>query len=174
MADKVQLFDYSPQIKGALNEAAEAFLHTWGSEIASQAQRNCKMDGEEGVQLRGSYECRVDATAKTATIGSPLESAFWEEFGTGEHAVDTSKSRSGWWVYTPGNPGPEGYQSNVYADEAEAQAMAAYIRSRYGHAAVATNGRDPQHTLENAFKVTKPKMEADAARIIKETLGGDT
>lgn len=172
MAIEVKLFDYSAEVKAGLTEAGIAWLHTWGEEIASQARRNCKMDGDTGVQLRGSYACRVDETAMEASIGTPLESGFWEEFGTGSHAVDKSKSRKGWWVYTPDSPGPPGYKSNYYVDEAEAKAMAGYIEEKYGHDAVATNGRDPQHTLENAFKVTVPKAKADLPQEVNDKLGG--
>ena len=172
MATEVKLFDYSANVKAGLERAAIAWLNTWGPEIASQAQRNCKMDGDTGVQLRGSYDCKVDETALEATIGTPLESGYWEEFGTGSHAVDKSKSRAGWWVYTPDNPGPPGYKSNYYVDEAEARAMAAHIKAKYGHDAVATNGRDPQHTLENAYKVTLPKAKADLPKEVNENLGG--
>lgn len=174
MAAEVKLFDYSKEVKGAIEGACNAWLETWANEIASQAKRNCKMDGDTGIQLRGSYTYNVDKSEKSATIGTPLESGLWEEFGTGEHAVDTSKSRKGWWVYTPDDPGPEGYKSGVYADEQEAGAVAAFIQRNYGKRAIVTNGRDPQHTLENAFKVTKPKMEADLPKEINEKLGSDS
>lgn len=171
---EVKLYDYSAKIKNGLKEAGVAWLHTWGPEIASQAQRNCKMDGDTGIQLRGSYDCKVDESAMEATIGTPLEAGFWEEFGTGSHAVDTSQSRAGWWVYTPDNPGPTGYKSNVYLTEEEALSMAAYIKAKYGIDAVATNGRDPQHTLENSFKVTAPKAQADLPKEVNNKLGSDS
>jgi len=113
----------------------------------------------------------VNEGAGEAQIGSPLEASYWEEFGTGEHAVDTSKSRKGWWVYTPGSPGPEGYQSKVYASEAEAESAAAYIRKTYHKEAVATNGRDPQYTLEKAFKNVTPKAKADLESKLKGGMG---
>lgn len=170
MATEVKLTDNSAAVKGNLNGAAIAWLHRWGNEIASQAQRNCKMD--DGGQLRGSYKCVVDETKKEARIGTALESGFWEEFGTGSHAVDTSKSRPGWWVYTPDHPGPDGYKSMTYMDETEATAMARHIEVKYGHKAVPTNGRDPQHTLENGYKVTLPKAKANLPTEVKNKLGG--
>lgn len=172
MATEVKLFDYSGKVKAGLEEAAIAWLHTWGNEMASQAQRTCQMDGDTGVQLRASYDCKVDESAKEAAIGTPLESGYWEEYGTGEHAVDKSKSRRGWWVYTPDDPGPPGYKSGVYADELEAGAVAAFIQRKYGKRAIVTNGRDPHHTLENAYKVTLPKAKADLPKEVNEKLGG--
>lgn len=153
---KVTLVDYSDSVKDMMQDEKVAFLHTWASEITSQAQRNCKMD--DNGQTRGSYSNYVDEQKGEATIGTPLESGYWEEFGTGEHAVDRSKSRSGWWVYVKGQASQGG--GRTYATEEEAQAVAASMRAE-GLDAYATNGREAQHTLENAFLVTEPKMEAD-------------
>lgn len=164
----VEFEDYRIQVKAALNDVTRAWLHTWANEIASNAKEKCKMDGDAGVQLRKSYKANVDDGKGEAQIGSPLESAYWEEYGTGEHAVDKSKSRKGWWVYTPGNPGPKGSESGVYADEQEAQSMARHIRRKYKKAAVATNGRDPQYTLQNAFKNVAPKAKADLENKLRE------
>lgn len=163
--------DYRIDVKAALNDVTKEWLKTWSHEIASQAKDNCKLDGDAGIQLRKSYAANVDENSGEAQIGSPLESAYWEEYGTGEHAVDTSKSRKGWWVYTPGSPGPEGYKSTVYATEAEAQSAAEYIRRTYKKEAVATNGRDPQYTLQNAFKKVSPKAKADLESKLGEGLG---
>lgn len=167
---KFEFKDYTLNVKAELNNTTLGWLRTWSHEIASQAQKNCKLDGEEGIRLRKSYRAEVNDSAGEALIGTPLESGYWEEFGTGEHAVDRSKSRSGWWVYTPGNPGPDGYKSTTYLSEAEAEAAALYIRTKYKKDAVATNGRDPQYTLQNAFKSVSPKAEADLGKLLKENL----
>lgn len=159
---KVRLVDYTEDVKGMLDSEKIAWLYTWAEEIKSQAQRNCKMD-DKG-QLRGSYDYNVDEQQGMAQIGTPLESGYWEEFGTGEHAVDRSISRKGWWVYVKGQASRGG--GRTYDNEEEAQAVAASMRED-GLDAYATNGRDPQHTLENAFKVTEPKMYADLQSRLK-------
>lgn len=162
MANNVVLTDNSIVVKAALNAEAVAWLYTWSNEIASHAKRNCQMEGNEGVQLRGSYTTIVNAEAGEAKIGSPLESAYWEEFGTGSHA-DTVKNggkpgRPMWWVYvtdkTPRTDNPK------YRTEEEAKAIAAAWRED-GEDAHASNGTDPQYTLEKAFIATKPRAEAD-------------
>lgn len=155
--------DFSVQVKDAMKAEADAWLYTWSNEIASQARRNCQMDGNVGVQLRGSYTTSVDTTAGEAKIGSTLEAAYWEEYGTGSHA-DTVKNggkqgRKDWWVYVKDQP-PRDKESTHYKTEAEARAVADSMRSE-GFDAYATNGRDPNYTLENAFIVTKPKAKAD-------------
>lgn len=163
MANNVVLTDNSIAVKAALNAEAVAWLYTWSNEIASQAKRNCQMDGEVGVQLRGSYKTSVDTSAGEAKIDSDLEAAYWEEYGTGSHA-DTIKNggkqgRKDWWVYVKDQP-PRDKESTHYKTQAEAQAIADSMRAE-GFDAYATNGRDPQYTLEKAFTATKPRAEAD-------------
>lgn len=143
--------DYSIEVKAELNDTTIAWLNTWANEIASTAKRTCAMDGDAGTQLRGSYRADVNAGAGEAQIGTPLESGYWEEFGTGEYAVN-GDGRQGWWVYK------DGYQGNggKVLTEAEAKAIAARDPSLH-----ATNGRPANYTLEKSFTVVKPKAIAD-------------
>ena len=92
---------------------------------------------------------------------------------TGSHA-DTSKNggkqgRKDWWVYNEGEP-YDGPESTHYATEADAQSAAAYIHKAFGSNAIASNGRDPSYTLENAFTQTKPAVIAEFERLIREGL----
>lgn len=165
----VELKDASFEVKAAINDTTIAWLYAYANEIASQAARNCQMD--DGGQLKGSYRADVDDNDGKAMIGTPLESGYWEEFGTGEYA-DTNKNggkqgRQGWWIYTPGSKGPEDYDSNEYATKEEAEQMAAYIEEKYGVKAVVTNGRKPNYTLEKAFKAVRPKAEANLQKRLK-------
>lgn len=150
----VEFKDYSLTVKAALNDEAMKWLLETANAIASHAKENCTMT-DDGGQLRKSYRAEVDTEKGEAYIGSSLESAYWEEYGTGEHAATAKnggiKGRQGWWIYTPGSDGPEGYKSRVYATKAEAEDMAQYIRKTYKKKAVVTNGRDPNYTLEKAF-----------------------
>lgn len=155
----VKFTDNSGVIKAIVDEVGAAWLKEWGNEIASKAKDGVAMDGEAGVQLHGSY--RADIRQKEARVGTPLESGWWEEWGTGEHAV-RGPHRTGWWVYK------DGYQGNGgdVLTEAEAKAIAARDPSIH-----ATNGRDPNYTLEKAFKTSAPKMEADLQRKLNARLG---
>lgn len=172
MAGSVVLTDNSIEVKAALNETTVAWLYTWSNEIASQARRNCQMDGIVGVQLRGSYTTSVNASQGEAKIGSPLEAAYWEEYGTGSHA-DTRKNggkqgRKDWWVYVKDQP-PRETESTHYKTQAEAQAVADSMRAE-GYDAYATNGRDPNYTLEKAFTNTKPRAIEDLKEQLKKEL----
>lgn len=153
----VEFQDFSIQVKAELNDITKGWLHTWSNEIAAKAKDNVQMDGEQGVQLRGSYRAVVNDGAGEAQIGTPLESGYWEEYGTGEYAVH-GDGRKGWWVYK------DGYQGNGGAvlTETEAKAIAASDPSVH-----ASNGREPSYTLEKAFTVTKPKALVDLETKLK-------
>ena len=169
----VQFVDNSYQVKAKLTQAAINGLREAGFEVAAHANRNVQLDGDAGRALRGSYKSVVDESAGEATIGTTREEGFWEEYGTGSHA-DTRKNggkqgRQDWWVYNEGEP-YDGPESTQYASEADAQSAAAYIRGRYGSNAIASNGRDPSYTLENAFIQTKPAVVAEFERLVREGL----
>lgn len=162
----VHFEDFSFSVKAALNQKTIAWLHEVGNEIASQAASTCKFDDETGgKQLKGSYKNKVDKNKGEAQIGSPLESAYWEEWGTGEYAAH-GDGRKGWWIYIEGEASRGGGQT--YATREEAEIMAAAISTTYKKKAVATNGRRPNYTLEKAFKKVEPKAKARLANMLKE------
>lgn len=162
----VHLEDFSFEVKAKINESTIAWLYETANEIESQAKRICQLDDESGgKQLKGSYDSQVDEGKGEAKIGSPLESAFWEEWGTGEYAAH-GDGRKGWWIYIPGQASMGGGQT--YATKEEAEKMAAYIRAAYDKEAIVTNGRKPNYTLEKAFKKTEPKAKARLESILKE------
>lgn len=157
MASNVKLTDNSIQVKAAINDTTIAWLHDWANTIASHAKANTQLDGEAGIALRKDYSTVVDDAKGEAMVGSRLEQAFWEEFGTGAYAVH-GDGRPGWWVYKDGYKGNGGKQLT----EAEAKAIAAEDPTLH-----ATNGRKPAKTLETAFTVNKPKAIADLERRMK-------
>lgn len=162
----VHFEDFSFDVKAKINESTIAWLYETANEIESQAKRICQFDDESGgKQLKGSYDSQVDEGKGEAKIGSPLESAFWEEWGTGEYAAH-GDGRKGWWIYIPGQASMGGGQT--YATKEEAEKMAAYIRAAYDKEAIVTNGRQPNYTLEKAFKKTEPKAKARLESILKE------
>lgn len=136
MAD-VEFQDFSVEVKAALGDAALGFLEEAASEIESQTKRNSRVDTG---QLKGSWTHLVDDSKMEATIGSPLENAIWEEFGTGEHAVNGDGRKGGWF----------------YEDE-----------KGEGHF---THGKKPNHTLQRAFDSLKGKIINRAKQIFKEGL----
>lgn len=166
MASNVQFEDYSIKVKETISEKTIQWLIEVANEIASKAKRNCRMDDESGgKQLKGSYKAIVDEAKGEAQIGSPLESAFWEEWGTGEYAAH-GDGRKGWWVYIEGETSKGGGKS--YSTKAEAEEAAEFLRRVKKLDAVVTNGRRPSYTLEKAFADTRPFAEKRLAELLGE------
>ena len=92
MAD-IEFEDNSMQVKTALEEACIAWLYEAGGELESQVKRNTAVDTG---QLKGSWTYKVDESKQEAKVGSPLENAIWEEFGTGQYALNGDGRKTPW------------------------------------------------------------------------------
>lgn len=95
MANNVEFQDFSIEVKAAIEKEALAFLHEAAGELVSQVARTSPVDTG---QLKNSWQYKVDEGELEATIGSPLENAIWNEYGTGEFAAK-GDGRKGGWVY---------------------------------------------------------------------------
>lgn len=94
----VEFEDNRMQVKEAIRDAAIGFLHEAAGEMVSQTARNTKV---KTGQTKRSWSYVVNEESLEAVIGSPLENAIWEEFGTGEYALNNN-GRKGGWVYYAG------------------------------------------------------------------------
>ena len=119
--------DYTEQVEGLLADLAVSVLEECAGELESQVKRNTKVDTG---QLKNSWTHNVnsDGDVHTATVGSPLENAIWEEFGTGEYAYNGNGRKGGWF----------------------------YVDAKGdGHF---TRGKHPRRAFHNAYTTLKPKM----------------
>lgn len=131
----VEFKDNSLKVKAALNEKTIAWLHEAAGEIESQSKRNTRVDTG---QLKNSWANTVDESNGTATVGSPLENAVWEEFGTGEYALHGDGRKTAW----------------TYKD-----------RKGKWHR---TSGKRPSRALNNAFASSKGKLKSRLKKMLKE------
>ena len=162
MADVEFIFeDNMAKVLKATDDAIEAALLEAAAELVSQTARNTRVDTGE---LKGSWKANVSQTSDgyEAVIGSPLENAIWEEFGTGEHCLPESgkSGRKGYWVFVKGASASENSHSNggkAYSLK-EAKQVMAILRSK-GLEAYYTNGKKPSRAFWKAFTQTKPKIE---------------
>lgn len=119
------------------------FLHEAGGEIQAQTQRNSRVDTG---QTKGSYKYMVDEgkDESTVAVGSDLENAIWEEFGTGEYALHGrwKKRRLG------------------------------FIRVRKTvNFTILTEKHHDNHSTK-AFQSVAPKIKKQLVNVIKQNLGG--
>ena len=92
---KIVFNDYSMQVKNAMDDKINAVLEECAGEIESQTKRNSRVDTGK---TKSSFQHKIVDSEHTAYIGSNYENAIWEEFGTGEHALE-GNGRKGGWVY---------------------------------------------------------------------------
>ena len=92
MAD-VQFENYSIQVRHAIDNRIDAVLEECAGELESQVKRNSRVDTGK---TKNSFQHRLDRTEHAAYIGSPEENAIWEEFGTGEYALQGNGRQGGW------------------------------------------------------------------------------
>lgn len=89
----VRFEDNSVQVLNAFNKAVHAFLEESVGELEAQTKRNTRVDSQ---QTKNSFTHKVDLAKAEAYVGSSLENAIWEEFGTGEYALKGNGRKGGW------------------------------------------------------------------------------
>lgn len=134
----VEFTDNSIQIKDALTNAIESALYEIGGAVQRRAVDNSRTDTG---QLRGSWKYVVDEQNQEVQIGSPLENAIWEEFGTGIHADNQNGRKTPW----------------RYVD-----------RKGQWHT---TKGKQPNRTLHKSIDPIKNKIQTVLENKIKGALG---
>lgn len=139
MAD-IEYTDNSAIVKAALSEGVRAFLYEAGGELQAQTMRNSRVDTG---QTKGSYQYKVqEGTGEsTAHVGSNLQNAIWEEFGTGEYALHGDGRKGGW----------------KYVDA-----------KGKGHF---TRGKTANRPLYNAFSALREKLKRRLQEILASKLG---
>lgn len=111
MANDVVFEENSIKVKAAIADRVEAVLEECAGELESQVKRNSRVDtGKTKNSWRHKVAGSVMIEHYEATIGSSDENAIWEEFGTGEYALNGDGRKGGWsyedengvWHYTKG------------------------------------------------------------------------
>ena len=93
MADVI-FEDYTIQVQNAIANNAVAALEESAGELESQVKRN--QTRVKTGKTKNSWQHIVDESTLTAHVGSPDENAIWEEFGTGEYALNGDGRKGGW------------------------------------------------------------------------------
>lgn len=92
MADVI-FKDYTVKVQKAIEDRAIAKLEEAAGEIESQTKDNSRVDTG---RTKNSFQHKVVDSELTAYIGSNYENAIWEEFGTGEYALEGNGRKGGW------------------------------------------------------------------------------
>ncbi len=156
MAD-VEFEDYSLNCKAKLNESTIAWLREAGAELKSQVQQNSRVSTG---QTKNSWHYRTDADKGEVTVGSDLENALWEEFGTGEYAVNGDGRKGGWYIKIGDG---DNEISQAVVDSYGFKVVEGKDGTKYAY----TKGKRPNRALENAFTACKEKLKARLESILR-------
>ena len=121
----IKFESYVDEVTEAMESAAVAWLHEAAGEIEAQTKRNTAVDTG---QLKSSWQYTVDKEKLEAYVGSALENAIWEEFGTGQYALNGNGRKTPW----------------VYKDS----------KGEWHR----TSGKRPRRALFNAFNALKKRL----------------
>lgn len=89
----VKFEDNTIKVINAMNSKINATLEECAGELESAAKRNTRVDTG---QTKGGWKHHVDDEKHEATIGNTEENSIWEEFGTGEYALEGNGRKGGW------------------------------------------------------------------------------
>lgn len=95
----VEFKDFTVEVKGTMDQLAYTVLEEVAGEMEAQVKRNHDtLNIVDTGQTKNSWTHNVksEKDEHKATIGSPLENAIWEEFGTGEYALYGNGRKGGW------------------------------------------------------------------------------
>lgn len=147
--------DNRNQVKQALSRAVEAYLEKAGGELQAQTVKNSRTDFG---QTKGSYQYAVDRSEGACYVGSQLENAIWEEFGTGEYALNGKGRKSPWYIPVDGYKGKKrpSYNGKVVI-----------VYGKNGKRFYKTNGKKPNRPMRKAYnQYNRKKM----LRVLSEKL----
>ncbi len=154
MADVI-FEDNTVKVIDAMESKINIVLEEVAGEMEARVKRNQDRYRDTG-NTTGSWKHRVDDDTHTAYIGSDAENAIWEEFGTGEFAMDGKGRRGGYWVYVSGSDNKSSKSGKTYTLK-EAKRVVAIMRSK-GLDAYYTRGKKPRRHLWKAYTEYKDNM----------------
>lgn len=164
MSDIIVFEDYSVKVKDTMKDKCISSLYEIGVELQSRVQR---LSIRKTSQTADSYQYKVDEGQLAVHLGSDFQNAIWEEFGTGEFALE-GNGRKGWWVYVTGSPskgsasGGKSYRSPKQAE------MAVALLKEQGLDAHMTKGKKPRRPLLRTMKYTAPRFKKKLESKLKE------
>lgn len=139
----VILVDNTLAYNGQLDRIVSQWLEESAGELEAQVKRNTAVGLVAGGKTKNNWQHVVDESEQKAIIGNPDENAVWEEFGTGEYALNGDGRKGGW--YIPIGEG-EGFISQAVVDAYHFKVVYGKDGMRYAY----TEGKRPKRALENA------------------------
>jgi hypothetical protein len=130
---QIKFIDHTEEIKGLIADLAFSSLEEAAGELETQVKRNHDtLKIVKTGQTKNSWQHRVTGSMMAgeyrASVGSDYKNAIWEEFGTGDYALNGDGRKGGW-----------------FYEDAEG----------VGHF---THGKKPRRPFWKAYSTMKPKL----------------
>lgn len=126
---EIKFIDHTEEIKSLIADLAFSGLEEAAGELEAAVKRNTVVDTGK---TKNSWQHRVTGSMMAeeykAAVGSDYENAIWEEFGTGDYALNGDGRKGGW-----------------FYEDAEG----------VGHF---THGKKPRRPFWKAYSTMKPKL----------------
>lgn len=141
----IKFEDATEKVKEKLYGVMVGWMYETMGELQSQTIKNSRTgDG----QTKGSYQYRVIEKDDRVEgyLGSNLENAIWEEFGTGEYALNGKGRKSPWYIPVDGYKGKKrpSYNGKVVI-----------VYGKDGKRFYKTNGKKPNRPMQKAYNQKK-------------------
>lgn len=91
----IKFDNFTIEVINVMEDSINAVLEECAAELESQAKSNTRIATS---QTQNAWKHHVDTDKHEATIGNTEQNSIWEEFGTGEYALE-GNGRQGGWVY---------------------------------------------------------------------------
>jgi len=156
----VEFENNSIRCKAEINEATIAWLHEAAGEIEAETKRNSAVGKVSGSKTKNAWKYVVDESEGVATVGNPEENAIWEEFGTGEYALEGNGRKGGWYIPI-GNGAGEISQAVVDAYHMKV------VYGKNGMKFAYTEGKKPKRMLQRAYDSKRKKLEKRLETLLK-------
>lgn len=94
MGMDIHIETHQEEVTEAFRQTAVAWLHEACGELVSAVRNNQRV---RTGKTRQSWRYVVDEAKLEGAVASDAENAVWEEFGTGEYALNGNGRKGGWW-----------------------------------------------------------------------------
>lgn len=164
MANEFEFIDNRIEVSSAIEKEIIAFLHEASGELVSQTQRNSAVGKIGGGQTKGDWRYEIDKIdgVMQSVIGNPNENAVWEEFGTGDYALNGDGSPTPWYI-------PIGTPDGISQAVVDAYGMKVVHGKSVNF--VKSYGKKPKRMFHNAFTKLKSKIQNQLGEHLKR-MGG--
>lgn len=144
----VTFVDNSAVIKYSVENITQSALEEIACEIEGRAAMNTRV---VTGNTKSKWSHRI--LESKAIIGNTEENAIWEEFGTGEYALNGNGRKGEWYVHI-------GNGKNDMSPQTAAYYNFKIVYGKNGDKFAVVQGKKPTRALYRAFSQSKPTIES--------------